>query len=180
MRYAEGPSVCCDVYVEAAPSQVWGLVTDIGLPARLSPELQRAEWLDGAEGPAVGARFAGYNRHRMIGEWRTVSHVVLLEDQRVFGWAVVDPDGRYGDPVPDPALPLATWRFELDPEGAGTRLRQIARIGPGRSGVSLAIDRTPEREEEILAFRLAELRANMEATLRGLKALAEEADQLDL
>jgi uncharacterized protein YndB with AHSA1/START domain len=176
MRYAEGPDVCCDVYVEADPARVWALVTDIGLPARLSPELQRAEWLDGARQPAVGACFAGYNRHRMIGEWRTVSHVVELEEQRVFGWAVVDPDGRYGDAVPDPGKPMATWRFELEPEGTGTRVRHLARIGPGRSGVSLAIDRAPEREEQILAFRLAELRTNMESTLRGLKTLAEEGD----
>ncbi|MEV4453717.1 SRPBCC family protein [Streptomyces mirabilis] len=176
MRYAEGPRVSCDVYIEADPSRVWGLVTDIGLPARLSPELQRVEWLDGAEGPAVGACFAGCNRHRMVGEWWTVSHVVQLEEQRVFGWTVVDPDGRYGDPVQDPAKPLATWRFELEPEGTGTRLRQFARMGPGRSGVSLAIERTPEREEKIVAFRLAELRTNMEATLHGIKALAEESD----
>lgn len=176
MRFSEGPRVCCDVYVEAAPSRVWGLVTDIGVPARLSPELQRTEWLDGAEGPAVGARFAGYSRHRMTGEWRTVSHVVQLEEQWVFVWVVVDPDSRYGDPAPAPERPLATWRFELEPEGAGSRLRQFARIGPGRSGINLAIDRTPEREEEIVAFRLAELRTNMEATLRGIKTLAEEAD----
>ncbi|MER5907568.1 hypothetical protein ABT150_47295 [Streptomyces mirabilis] len=112
----------------------------------------------------------------MVGEWWTVSHVVQLEEQRVFGWAVVDPDGRYGDPVPDPAKPLATWRFELEPEGTGTRLRQFVRMGPGRSKVSLAIERTPEREEKIMAFRLAELRTNMEATLHGIKALAEETD----
>ncbi|MPY60285.1 SRPBCC family protein [Streptomyces spongiae] len=173
MRYSEGPRVSCDVYIEARPSQVWALVTDIGLPARVSPELQRVEWLDGMEGPAVGACFAGYNHHRMNGEWRTVSHIVDLEEQRVFGWAVVDPDGRYGDPVPDPAKPLATWRFELEPQGTGTRLRQFARMGPGRSGVNLVIERAPEREEEIVAFRLAELRTNMEATLRGVKALAE-------
>lgn len=174
MRYAEGPEASCDVYVEAVASRVWGLVTDIALPARLSPELQRAEWLDGVEGPTVGARFEGYNRHRLIGEWRTVSHVVALEEQRVFGWAVVTPDGRYGDPVPDPAKPLATWRFELRPEGTGTRLSQCVRIGPGRSGLSLVIERAPEREEEFVAFRLAELRTNMEATLHGLKALAEQ------
>ncbi|MDQ0989320.1 SRPBCC family protein [Streptomyces sp. V3I7] len=176
MRYADGPSVSCDVYVEADPERVWELVTDIGLPARLSPELQRAEWLEGAAGPAVGARFAGYNRHRMIGEWRTVSHVVELVEGRVFGWAVVDPDGRYGDPVSDPEKRMATWRFELAPEGSGTTLRQVAEIGPGRSGLSAAIDRAPEREEEIMAFRLGELRTNMEATLGGIKSLAEEAE----
>ncbi|MEU6256749.1 SRPBCC family protein [Streptomyces sp. NPDC047043] len=176
MRYAEAPSASGDVHVEAALSRVWTLVTDIALPARLSPELQRVEWLDGVQGPAVGARFAGYNRHRMIGEWRTVSHIVELEEQRVFCWAVVDEDGRFGTPSRRPADRLATWRFELGPEGTGTQLRHIARIGPGRSGVSLAIDHMPDREEEIVAFRIAELRTNIEATLRGVKELAEQPD----
>ena len=173
MRYAEGPRVSCDVHVEAAPSRVWQLVTDIALPSRLSPEVQRAEWLDGAQGPTVGARFVGYNRHPVVGEWRTVSHVVELVEERVFGWAVVDPDGRFGDPTPTPARPLATWRFELVPEASGTRLRQSVRLGPGRSGISLAIDRDPAREEAIVAFRMGELRSNMEAMVRGVKALAE-------
>ena len=174
MRYAEAPSVSCDLYVQASPSRIWDLVTDIALPARLSPELQRVEWLDGAEGPTVGARFAGHNQHRLIGEWQTISHVIELEERRVFCWAVVDEDGLFGTPSRHPSRPLATWRFELEPEEAGTRLRHIARIGPGRSGVSLAIDRAPEREEEIVAFRITELRTNIEATLRGVKALAEQ------
>jgi len=65
VRFAEEPRVGCDVHIEAEPSRVWGLVTDMGPPARLSPELQRVQWLDGAEGPAIGARFAGYNHHRL-------------------------------------------------------------------------------------------------------------------
>ncbi|MFG2728325.1 SRPBCC family protein [Streptomyces canus] len=59
MRSSEGPKICCDVHVGADPSRVWDLVTDIGLPARLSPELQRAAWLDGAEKPAVGRASRG-------------------------------------------------------------------------------------------------------------------------
>ncbi|MFF5184226.1 SRPBCC family protein [Streptomyces sp. NPDC000345] len=177
MRYAEAPSVSCDVHVAAPPPRVWALVTDIALPARLSPELRRVEWLDGAWRPRVGTRFAGYNHHRMLGAWRTVSHVVELEEQRVFGWAVVDEDGQFGTPARGSSDPLATWRFELEPEGAGTRLRQVARIGPGRSGVSLAIERAPEREEEIVAFRISELRSHIRATLHGVKELAEQAGQ---
>ncbi|MER6123222.1 hypothetical protein ABT173_11185 [Streptomyces sp. NPDC001795] len=72
---------------------------------------------------------------------------------------------------------MATWRFELEPERTGTRLRQVAQIGPGRSGLSLVIERMPEREEKIVANRLAELRTNMEATLHGIKALAEQLGQ---
>ncbi|WP_158101859.1 hypothetical protein [Streptomyces swartbergensis] len=33
-----------------------------------------------------------------------------------------------------------------------------------------------ELEEQIVAFRLAELRTNIEATLRDIKALAEQAE----
>lgn len=155
--------------------RVWELVTDIRLPARLSPELQRVAWLESTDRPKTGARFEGYNHHDKLGEWRTVSHVVELDEPRVFAWAVTDADGRYGEPTLDPAKSLASWRYELKAEGAGTRLQQSALIGPGRSGVTLAIERWPDREEEIVAFRLKELRAGMEATLRGIKTLAEKA-----
>ncbi|GAA2236135.1 SRPBCC family protein [Streptomyces indiaensis] len=173
MRFTDGPSVHCDVQIEADVPQVWELVTDIHLPARLSPELQRVAWLDGANRPLVGARFEGYNRHLQLGQWRTVSHVVELDEQRVFAWAVTDADGRYGEPTLDPAKSMASWRYELKAGGEGTRLRQSTLIGPGRSGVTLALDRWPDREEEIIAFRMKELRAGMAATLDGIKALAE-------
>ncbi|WP_138894152.1 SRPBCC family protein [Streptomyces chryseus] len=175
MRFADGPSVHCDVHVEAAVPRVWALVTDIRLPARLSPELQRVAWLDGADRPLVGARFEGYNHHARLGEWRTVSHVVEVDEQRVFAWAVTDADGRYGEPTLDPAKPMASWRYELEAEGGGTRLRQSVLIGPGRSGVTLAMERWPDREEEVIAFRLKELRAGMEATLCGIKGFAEDS-----
>ncbi|MFJ6200086.1 SRPBCC family protein [Micromonospora sp. NPDC092111] len=167
--------MACEVYVEAAPPRVWELVTDIHLPARLSTELQRVEWLGGAARPALGASFLGYNRHPRIGEWRTTSHVTELREQRVFGWVVTDTDGRFAGPDSDATVPASAWRFELTPEATGTRLRQSVRIGLGRSGLSLVIDSDPEREEEIVAVRLDQLRSNIESALRGIKTLAEEA-----
>ena len=47
------------------------------------------------------------------------------------------------------------------------------RIGPARSGISPAIDAMPDKESKILHRRLAEHRTNMEATLVGIKSLAE-------
>jgi hypothetical protein len=161
-RYADGPTAEVDVHVEASPAQLWPLVTDIDLPARFSSEFCGGRWLDGAEGPAVGARFAGRNRHPAAGEWETTSYVVACEPERVFAWAVADPEH-----------PSATWRFELEPEAGGTRLRQWARMGPGRSGLSPAIEARPDQEERIVARRLDEWRANMRATVEGIKAQAE-------
>ncbi|MFF4403064.1 SRPBCC family protein [Streptomyces sp. NPDC001404] len=173
MRYSDGPVLECEVFVAAAPHVVWELVTDIGLPAGLSPELQRVEWLDGAEGPALGARFAGYNSHPKIGDWRTVSQIAELDEERAFAWAVIDVEGRFGDAATGPEQALATWRFTLEPEGSGTRLRHSVRIGPGTSGLSAIIAQMPEKEEQLIAARLTELRAGIEATLNGVKSLAE-------
>jgi len=44
------------------------------------------------------------------------------------------------------------------------------RIGPARSGLSLAIDRDPDAEEAIVEYRLGRLRAGMRATLDGIAA----------
>lgn len=174
MRYAEGPGVGCEVFIEAPPQRVWELVTDIELPARLSPELQRVEWLDGAGGPALGARFAGHNHHPALGDWSTISHVVELDAQRAFAWAVMGADTRFAESSESSSEPMATWRFELRADSGGTRLRHSARLGPARSGLSLAIDRMPEKEEKIVANRLAEVRTGIEATLAGIKAAAEQ------
>lgn len=173
MRYADRPGVECDVRIEADPSRVWELVTDIELPVRFSPELQDVRWLDGASQPEIGARFEGHNHNSGLGDWRTVSHVVELEVPRAFGWAVVDQDGRFGATTADPRNPLATWRFELTPADGGVRLRLGVHIGPARSGLNLLIDRMPEKEEAVVAHRLASLRTAIEGTLAGIKNLAE-------
>lgn len=174
MRSVEGLTVQCDVHVAADTARVWELVTDIELPARFSPELQRVRWLDGADRPAVNARFEGYNHHELLGEWRSVSYVVELDAPRVFTWAVVDPDNRFGGGTPDPRTPAATWRFVLEPLADGTRLRHEVRLGPARSGIHLAMEMMPDREEEIIQYRLDYLRDGMESTLRGIKELAEQ------
>ena len=56
-----------------------------------------------------------------------------------------------------------------------TRLRQWARLGPGPSGLSMAIESMPDKEQRIIARRLEEHRTNMTATLAGIKDLAERA-----
>ena len=164
MKYSDGPSVEVSVRVEAPIERVWALVTDIGLPARFSAEFQGAEWLDAsAGGPGLGDRFVGRNHHEALGEWETTSFVVGFEPLRRFEWAVTDPDA-----------PSASWWFVLEPDGEGAVvLRQGTRLGPARSGLSYAIDAMPDKEERIVARRLQEHERNMQATVEGVKALAE-------
>ena len=162
MRYADGPTAEAEVVIDAPVERVWALVTDIDLPARFSPEFVGGAWLD--EGPALAARFVGRNRHEALGEWETTSWVNRYEPLRSFGWAVSDPDE-----------PSATWWFELEEDDAGVRLRQGARMGPAPSGLNIAIDAMPDKEERIVARRLEEFERSMRATLEGIKRLAEQS-----
>jgi hypothetical protein len=162
MRYADGPSTEADVLIEAPVERIWALVSDIGMPTRFSDELQEAEWLGDATGPTLGAHFVGRSHHPAVGNWETTCVITVCEPGRAFAWAVGDPDD-----------PSATWRFDLEPEDGGVRLRQSMRMGPAPSGLTPAIVAMPDKEERIVARRLREHRANMQACVDGVKALAE-------
>ena len=162
VRYADSPTARAEVHVAAPPDVVWPLVTDIRLPARFSTELTSAEWAEGTAGPCAGAQFTGHSQHPATGTWQTTCTVVACEEPRAFGWV-----------VGDPGHPAARWGFELDAEDGGTRLRQWAVLGPGPSGLTPAIEAMPDKEERIVARRLAEHEANMQRCLAGIKELAE-------
>lgn len=160
--YADNPTVAVQAYIEAPPERVWTLVSDIFLMARLSAELQEVEWLGGVAGPAVGHRFLGRNANQYLGRWETVSTIVECDEPHRFAWAVGDPGQQW-----------ATWRFTLRPDGPGTMLEQWAQLGPGRSGLNLAIDATPDKEQKIVFVRLREFEAGFEHNLAAIKELAE-------
>jgi len=162
LRYADCPTTEAELRIDAPPAAVWRLVCDIQTPAEFSSEFQGGQWLDGAASPALGARFRGRNFHEARGAWETVSTICELEPERVFGWAVGDPD-----------VPAARWRFSLEPDGSGTLIRQWMQMGPGESGISELIAQMPDKEHRILRRRLAEHHANMVATLAGIKRRAE-------
>ncbi len=99
-----------------------------------------------------------------MGEWETTSFVSRFEPNRAFAWDVSDPD-----------QPSSSWWYELDEEAGGVRLTHGARMGPAPSGLSIAINAMPDKEERIIARRLEEFEANISATLAGIKELAEES-----
>lgn len=167
-RYADNPTVEVRTWIDASPDRVWQFVSDIEVMPSMSKELQAARWLDGATGPALGARFLGRSKHEARGEWETTSYVVEYDPPRVFAWAVADPEN-----------PAATWQFSLEPGDGGTLLRQWVRMGPGPSGVSQAIDQMPEKEQKIVFMRLREFEANMTETVQTIKRLAERVVRAD-
>lgn len=163
MRHADKPTVEDELHVEAAPEHVWSFVADLPLLVTFSAELQAVEWEDGADGPpSSGRRFVGTNHNRHFGEWQTVSTVTECDEPRVLAWSV----GNLDDPN-------TSWRFCLRPDGAGTVLTQCAQLGTGWSGLTVAIERTPDKEERIVERRIEDFRVAIRANLEGIKELAE-------
>ena len=164
MLYADRPTTETDVYVEAPPSAVWPLVTEIMTPSCFDTELREATWIEPERGPCLGARFKGRNFHPARGEWETTSTIVDFVPEQRFAWAVGDPD-----------VPSAVWRLELAPEGDGTRLRYWAQMGPGPSGLTRPSRRCPTRRNGSSPVASQEWETNMAATVAGIKQMAEGA-----
>jgi uncharacterized protein YndB with AHSA1/START domain len=161
-RDADNPTVEASTWIDADPARVWSLVSDIELMPTFSNELQVVEWADGYDKPRVGARFAGHNEHEAFGKWSTTSQIVACEAPREFAWAVGEPDN-----------PAATWRFRLTPREGGTTLNFWMQMGPGRSGLSMAIESMPDKEQKIVFVRMGGFETAISKTLAAIKRLAE-------
>ncbi|HZQ87225.1 MAG TPA: SRPBCC family protein [Acidimicrobiales bacterium] len=97
------------VHMNASPEQVWDLVSDVTKIGRYSPETFEAKWIDGATGPAVGAKFQGHVKRNGWGPtyWTTCT-VTACEPGRQFAFG-----------VGNSATPLNTWSYRIEPSGDG-------------------------------------------------------------
>jgi hypothetical protein len=82
------------------------VVSDVTRMGEWSPETVRCEWLDGASGPIVGARFKGSNK-RGLARWSTKPRVVAADPGREFAFVVDD---------------LTRWSYRFEPDGDGCRV----------------------------------------------------------
>ena len=98
------------VHMAAPAEKIWDLVSDVTKIGRYSPETFEAEWLEGATGPAVGAKFRGHVKRNGKGPiyWTTCT-VLASEPGREFAFGVGASD-----------KPLNIWRYRLEPAGDGT------------------------------------------------------------
>ncbi len=160
MRLRDNPTVEVSTRLPCSSERAWDLVTDIELPTRTDGELQKAHWLDGAAGVAVGARFRGYNMNPQMGEWHTEPEVAEVEEGRRWVWRIGPADA-----------PVTLWGFEVDADGDGAVVRQWAKAGSGHSPLSDLIAQRPGREGAILAQRMAAWRAGMTANMTLLEEL---------
>src|SRR6201991_2725080 len=108
------------VSMSAPADKIWNLIADVRNPGRFSPEVFEAEWLDGATGPALGARFRGHVKRNGIGPvYWTNCTVTTCEPGRDFAFTV------YANKSPS-----NTWRYRLAPSGAGTDVTESFDLPP--------------------------------------------------
>jgi hypothetical protein len=107
------PSISRSVEVVADPGVVWSMISDLPRMGELSPENAGGRWLNGATGPAVGARFRGVNRNGAK-EWWTIVRVVACEPGRLFTFDVRSPIG----------IRVSRWSYEITPISTGCRLTE--------------------------------------------------------
>lgn len=144
------------IRVAAAPGRVWSLVSDVTRMGEWSPETVSCEWLDGVEGPSVGARFRGTNR-RGRSKWATTCEVVACEPAREFAF------------VTRPDKPETRWRYTFEPAAGGTEVVETFEILRPLS----KLDRMVTRVTTGVKDREADMEEGMLVTLSRLREAAE-------
>ena len=149
----KGSGAEAHVHVDAPPEIVYGVVSDVTRMGEWSPETVKCEWLDGAVGPAVGARFKGSNKRGMA-RWSTKPKVVEADPGREFAFEV-DTDVR--------------WTYRFDAEGTGTRLTESFEMLRDLRWQYAFAERWLMRVKD----RKADLERGMAETLERIKSVVE-------
>jgi len=145
------------VHVNASPEKVYELVTDVRRMGEWSPECRHCEWLDGATGPTVGARFKGSNKNGVF-RWSTKPRVVTADEGREFAFvtALGAKDGT-------------KWTYRFESDGDGTKVTESFEMMNDMPGYINFFEKYLMRIKD----RRADLVANMQATLERIKAAVE-------
>ena len=140
--------------MNAPAIDIWSLVSDVRNTGRFSPETFDAEWLDGVNEPAIGARFRGHVKRNEIGPvYWTTCRVTACEPGREFGFAVLVGDRTVNN-----------WHYEFVPSGDGTDCEESFRT----------IESTVLRPLEFLGYlRKRRNLRDMRTTLERIKSVVE-------
>jgi len=140
--------------VKAASLRLYELVSDLPRMGEWSPENTGGKWVGGANGPEVGAKFRGTNRHGLA-IWMTTVTVTGA-----------DPGQRFAFDVHVLGVPISTWEYTFADAVDGCVVTE--RWTDNRPGwMRVSSMATGVRD------RAAHNRRGMQETLAKLKAAAE-------
>ena len=146
------------VHIDAPPDVVYALVADVTRTPEFSPEIMRCTWLDGATGPAAGARFEAVNKVARGPAWKNRPVVTTAEPGREFAFSRTE---RLAGTL--------VWHYLLEPDGEGTRLTESYEVTQPITRLGwFIIGRLYGCRD-----RRAELRAGMQQTVQRIRETAE-------
>ena len=154
----KGTSGESSIYVNASPEKVYELVTDVTRMGEWSPETVRCEWIGGAGGAAVGARFKGVNK-RGVARWSTKPTVVAVDPGREFGFVV--PHFGHG---------MTNWTYRFASTGTGTNVVESFTMLADLPWYFVLSDRLVMGVKD----RKADLEDGIRRTLERIKAVVED------
>lgn len=142
------------VLIDRPPAEVFDAITDVTRMGEWSPENTGGRWIDGAAGPATGARFEGDNEAKLgpitLKKWTTTSEVTEYRPTSVFEFV---------------AEGYTTWRYEFEAVGDGTRVTESVSHPPYEGWQKFAYETVARRSSAIVK--------DMQRTLDQLKATLE-------
>lgn len=146
--------------MRARPEDVYAVVADVTRTPELSPEILECTWLDGATGPAVGARFKARNKVANRPSWNNKPIVTVADPGREFSFARTEPFAG-----------TVEWTYRIEPDAEGVLVTESYEVTRQLSPVGwFVIGGLFGRKD-----RRADLRRGMEQTLERLRAVVEQS-----
>lgn len=147
--------------MEASPEDVYTLVSDVTRTPEFSPEILKCTWLDGATGPAVGARFKARNKVSNGPAWNNKPVITVVDPGREFAFARTEPFAG-----------TIEWKYVFEPDGTGTLVTESYTVTKKLSPVGWFIIGVLFGQKN----RRADLHSGMEETLQRLRHAVERRE----
>ena len=146
------------IHIDATPDDVYAIVSDVTRTPEFSPEILSCTWLDGATGPAVGARFKAINKVPHRPSWPNKPVVTVVEPGRTFAFSRTE---KFGGTV--------VWTYRFEPDGQGTKVTESYEVTEKVSAIGWFIIGVLFNRKD----RRTDLRNGMHQTLERLRVTAE-------
>ncbi|MFF0153648.1 SRPBCC family protein [Micromonospora sp. NPDC005203] len=162
-----------ELIVEATPTEVYALVSDLPRSREWSPECTGGEWISGTPG-TPGAVFRGHNLRGedvvswapvVRGTWTTEAEIHTAVPGTEFSWAMRDSQGR---------AQTSVWAFRMIREPNGCRLVHHFRMDAPTEGIrKITQDMGDDERRRFITEWGAKVGADLHETLRRIKAIVE-------
>ncbi|GAC55187.1 MULTISPECIES: SRPBCC family protein [Gordonia] len=100
-------------HIDASPEELYDIVSDVTRTPELSSEIADVKWLDGATGPAVGARFRARNSVGRGPDWFNKPVITVADRAREFAFERTAWIGG-----------TLRWSYRFEPDATGTTVTE--------------------------------------------------------